>query len=72
MNPFASLLNSRKFWLLVLDTVIGLITYFVGKYYAIAAEDVATLIALMQPVFVAVITGIAIEDAAAKKAGLVK
>jgi len=64
-----SLLKSRKFLLLVLDTVIGLVTYFVGKYAGASSEDVLTAIGLLQPVFVALIIGIAVEDSAALKAG---
>ena len=70
MNPWVSLFGSRKFLLLLLDTAIALVVYFVGKYTgASIAEDVGLVILLMQPVFVAVILGIAIEDAAFKRAG---
>ena len=60
------LLKSSKFWLLVLDTVVSLILFFVGKYAQMAAEDIAILIGTLQPVFVFVIGGIAYEDAADK------
>lgn len=63
------LLQSRKFWLLVLDTTISLVMYFVGKYATPAlAEDIKIVIVALQPVFVAVIASIAYEDAAAKRA----
>ena len=58
--------QSRKFRLMVYDLVISLILFFVGKYAPIAMEDVSFLIAAMQPVFIAVIGGIALEDAAIK------
>ena len=68
-NPFKGLLRSRKFMLLLLDLVIGLVTFFVGKYVQAAVEDVAVIIGLLQPVFIVAIGSIAWEDAAAKKAG---
>jgi len=63
------LLQSRKFWLSVFDVVISTATYLVGKYVAPElAKDVLWLIAAWQPVFVSLIAGIAMEDAAAKSA----
>jgi hypothetical protein len=61
--------QSRKFKLLVLDTTISILSFFVGKYAQIAAEDIMFLIAALQPVFVVLIHSIAIEDAAEKSAG---
>lgn len=69
MNPIRGLLRSRKFLLLILDTIISTIVFGVGKWAAAATEDVATLIAIYQPVFVAIIVAISVEDAAAKRAG---
>ena len=70
MNPITMLTQSRKFWLLVLDVGLSLLLYFVGKYAApTMAEDINFVIAAIQPVFVAVITGIFIEDAALKRSG---
>ena len=70
MNPFAGLLRSRKFWLLMLDTAISMATYFVTKYAAPAlADDVLYFIGAIQPVFVVLIGAIAYEDGQAKKAG---
>jgi hypothetical protein len=64
------LLKSRKFWLLILDTLISSALFFVGKYAdPDLADDVKFLIASLQPVFIAIIGGIAIEDAAAKRSG---
>ena len=63
MAPIKLLLQSRKFLLLILDTVISLSLFFVGKYAPIAFEDVQTMILALQPVFVSVIGGIAYEDA---------
>lgn len=48
--------KSRKFWLLILDTVVSGATFFVGRYVADAdAEVVLFLIGLIQPVFLMVI-----------------
>ena len=63
------LLASRKFWLMVADVVISTATYFVTKYIAPEiGNDVFWVIGLWQPVIVAMINGIAIEDAATKRA----
>ena len=67
----SALFRSRKFLTMLLDVVVGLVAYFIAKY---AAEDIANdvmmVIGLMQPVVLAVIAGWAIEDAAAKRAGI--
>jgi hypothetical protein len=70
MNPLAGLLRSRKFWLLVLDTAISLILYFVGKYAPAGVfEDVKVIILALQPVFIVIIGAIAYEDGQLKRAG---
>ena len=72
MNPFQSLILSRKFWLLILDTVISLVLFFGAKYLTPAAlEDVKVLIIALQPVFVTIIGAIAHEDAATTKANAI-
>ena len=69
LNPFQGLLRSRKFLLLCLDTIISLTLFFVAKYaLPELAEDIGFAIAAMQPVFVAIILAIAVEDAAFKRA----
>ena len=60
----SSLLRSRKFWLAILDLVVSLTLFFVGKYAAFAVEDVNTVIVAIQPVFVMLIGAIAYEDGA--------
>ena len=71
MNPWKGLICSRKFWLLLLDTVMSLGLYFVGKYASASLlEDTKLVILAMQPVFVAIILAIAWEDAAQKGATL--
>jgi len=68
--PFMLLLGSRKFWLLILDTVVSMLLFFGGKFLGPDAfESVKFLIVALQPVFVFLITAIAIEDAAEKRAG---
>ena len=63
----SSLLKSRKFWLMILDVVISTITYFVTAYVAPEiAEQIIWVIGAWQPVIVALIVGIAVEDAAEK------
>lgn len=63
VNPFQSLILSRKFWLLVLDTIISLVLFFGAKYLTPAAfEDVKVVIVALQPVFAVIIASIAYED----------
>ena len=63
MSPARSLLRSRKFLLLLLDTFIAAALYFGGRYLApAAAEELTFLIGILQPVFVALIVAIAWED----------
>jgi len=69
MNPITGLLHSRKFLLLILDTVISTVVFAVGKWAQAASSDIATLIAIYQPVFVAIIVAISVEDAALKRSG---
>jgi len=50
--------------------VISLVLYFGAKYLAPEiADDMKFVIAAIQPVFIALIAGIAAEDAAAKRNG---
>jgi hypothetical protein len=63
-NPFAGLLHSRKFLLMVLDLVASAALYFVGKYYGAALDDLKFLIAALQPVIGLVIYSITEEDKA--------
>lgn len=69
IKKMASLLKSRKFWIGILDVAISTTTYFVTKYVAPEiGNDILWLIGTWQPVVIAMITGIAIEDAAVKSA----
>ena len=66
----ASLLKSRKFWIMIANTVVSSATYFVTKYAAPEiGNDVLWLIGSWQPAIIALITGIAIEDSATINAG---
>lgn len=65
-NAIKALLASRKFLLLLLDTVISTALFFVGKYALGAFEDVKFMILALQPIFVMIIFAIAYEDAASK------
>lgn len=69
MNPFQKLVRSRKFWLMILDVVISTVTFFVSRYInPEISEEIIWVIGAWQPVIVALILGIAHEDAAEKKA----
>ncbi len=62
--------QSRKFRVLVLDTVVAIVVFVVTRFLAPDYQtDVLLLIGLLQPVVLAVILGTAWEDAAAKRAG---
>jgi hypothetical protein len=64
-----SLFKSRKFWLMILDLVVSLTMFFVGKYADAALfDDIKFVIVALQPVFVTIIGAIAYEDAANIKA----
>lgn len=58
-----SLLHSRKAAIVVIDGIVTLILYFVGKYSSPnTLEDLKIIIAVMQPIFVMWIGSIAYED----------
>lgn len=66
-KPMSALWYSRKFRLLLLDTIIALITVFATWYLAPdAVEKVLTIIGILQAPVIMVIGGIAYEDAAEK------
>jgi len=65
----SALIKSRKFWLMILDVVISTATYFITAYVSPeVAEQIIWVIGAWQPVIVALIIGIAVEDAAVKGA----
>ena len=66
----SALLRSRKFWLMVFDVIVSTATFFITKYVnPDLAESIIWLIGAWQPVIIAVIIGIAVEDAAEKSSG---
>ncbi len=68
-NPIKALFGSRKFLLLLLDSFLSMLIYFLGRYAPLfILEDVKFVVLIMQPVFIAIILAIAWEDAAAKRA----
>ena len=62
--------QSRKFRILLFDTVISTAVFAVALFLAPEhAEKVLQFIGIMQPVLFAVVVGIAVEDAGAKIGG---
>jgi hypothetical protein len=67
-----TIFKSRKFWLMVSDVVISTATYLVSSYIdPVLADKIIWLIGTWQPVVIAVILGIAVEDAASNSAPVV-
>jgi hypothetical protein len=67
-DPIGALLRSRKFLLLCLDAIITLAITLSGWYFAEAtAVQIGIVVGIIQPVFVALIIAIAVEDAAEKR-----
>ena len=62
MSGAKGLLASRRFWVLVVDTVISLLLYFVGKYAGAAMEDVKFLILALQPIALLLIAAWTVDD----------
>jgi len=68
MNPFSGLLRSRKFWTLMLDTIVSTVTLVGGWYLSPQYLDrVVAVIGIYQPVFIALIAAIASEDNAERR-----
>jgi hypothetical protein len=67
-----ALLQSRKFLLLLFDTVLSLATLIGGWFLAPELlGEVAAVIAILQPVFIMIIYTVAKEDVAAYEAGVI-
>ena len=64
LSPFKKLLGSRKFLLLVLDTVVSIALWVGSTYFPGTQEAVKFLIGALQPVFIMLIIAIAWEDTA--------
>jgi len=69
MDPLKALFKSRKFWLLVMDGIVSFVLLVIANFAPNFEEMALQLIAILQPIFVAVIVGIFVEDAAAKLNG---
>jgi hypothetical protein len=67
----SKLLASRKFLLVCLDAAVALVGLVVGHFVGDPdlSRFILGLVGILQPVFVSIIVGIAVEDAAALKAG---
>ncbi len=58
-----SLIKSRKFWIMTADIVVSMVTYFVTRYAAPdMAKDILFLIGSIQPVVLAVIAAITVQN----------
>lgn len=62
MKGLGGLLQSRRFVTFVVDAVLSLLLYFVGKYFSVAIDDLKFLILTLQPIAVAVIAAYTIDD----------
>ena len=61
--------QSRKFWITVVDVVVSLTAYFVGKYLSPeASKDIMTLVLSLQPVVLLLIGSYAVQNIAGIKA----
>lgn len=57
--------KSRKFWIMVIDVVVSIATYFVTKYASPeAGKDVLFLIAALQPIILMVVKSMADQNVA--------
>lgn len=63
------LLQSRKFWIAVVTFLVDVTAVVVAKFFPEWAEFVAQIVGPMTALAMAVIAGIAIEDAGQKMAG---
>ena len=66
MSPFKGLLQSRKFWLLILAFVVDLATLVVGQLAGLDQEFILKLIGIFSGMAAVIIGSIAWEDAAEK------
>lgn len=70
LNTFKALFKSRKVVVGIIDGVITLTLYFVGKYTNESVlSDMKMIILVMQPMAIAIVTAIAYEDGQLKRAG---
>ena len=62
INPWERLLHSRKFWLLVSDSVVSLLLLAAARLSPEASADIKAVITILQPVVIVVIGCITAED----------
>ena len=65
MEP--SIWKSRKFYLMLVDVVVSLALFYSDKYLPGAIADVKFLIGVLQPVVVAVIVSITVQNVEAMR-----
>jgi hypothetical protein len=63
-SGISKLLQSRKFWIGVMDALISLATYFVGKYFNVVSADLTLIIGALQPIALLLILTYTAEDIA--------
>lgn len=66
---FKGLIESRRFWVLILDTIVSTALYFVGKYAVGAIDDLKFVTLALQPVFLLVIYGFTKDNEALIQSG---
>lgn len=68
MSPIAKLFQSRRFVLLLLDTVVSIILFYSAKFLPESIEDIKYLIGILQPIAIALIVAYTVEDVQSIKA----
>ena len=63
MNGARAIFSSRRFWTMLLSIIVGLVLYFVGKYFAAALPDVQFVINLIVPLAIVLIAAFTVDDA---------
>ena len=66
---FKGLIESRRFLVLIFDTLVSLALFFIGKYAGGSLDDVKFVILALQPVVLMVIYGFTRDDTALIQAG---
>ena len=62
MQGAKGLFGSRRFWTMLIYTIVSVALYFVGKYFQVAAEDVKFLIAALLPIALALVAAYTVDD----------
>lgn len=57
------LLQSRKFWIMLIDVIVSLVAYFTGKYTSPeTSKDILFLIGSLQPIILLVVGSITAQN----------